>query len=63
MSSLFQVPRSMNENELRPIFSEYGQLYELLVLRDKASGNHKGFVIIQQSCFSINYHVYMNVSK
>ena len=39
----------MNENELRPIFSEYGQLYELLVLRDKASGNHKGLPLMVAS--------------
>lgn len=41
-----QVPRSMSEEELKPIFSEFGQLYELLVLRDKATGNHKGCAFV-----------------
>ena len=37
-----QVPRTMVEAELEPIFGEHGQIYELTVLRDKSSGNHKG---------------------
>lgn len=41
-----QVPRTMQEDDLKPIFSEYGQLYELLVLRDKASGTHKGCAFV-----------------
>jgi len=32
-----QVPRSMSEDDLKPLFSEHGQIYELLVLRDKAT--------------------------
>ena len=32
----------MGEDELRPVFEEFGQIYELLVLKDKVTGNHKG---------------------
>lgn len=41
-----QVPRGMMEDDLRPIFEEFGQLYELLVLRDKATGHHKGCAFV-----------------
>jgi len=41
-----QVPRGMMEDDLRPIFEEFGQLYELLVLRDKATGQHKGCAFV-----------------
>ena len=34
----------MSEDDLKEIFTEYGQIYELLVLRDKATGNHKGML-------------------
>ena len=42
IKSFIQVPRAMGEDELRPLFEEFGQIYELLVLKDKVTGNHKG---------------------
>ncbi|CAH1798529.1 unnamed protein product [Owenia fusiformis] len=37
-----QIPRSMDENDLRQMFEEYGSIYQLNVLRDKLSGQSKG---------------------
>ena len=30
-----QVPKQINEDQLRPIFQEYGEIVELAILRDK----------------------------
>ena len=37
-----QVPRSMDENDLRKMFEEFGPIYQLNVLRDKVTGQSKG---------------------
>ncbi|XP_051154675.1 CUGBP Elav-like family member 2 isoform X3 [Leptopilina boulardi] len=37
-----QVPKDMDENDLRPIFEEYGRVHQINVLRDKFSGNSRG---------------------
>ena len=37
-----QVPRSMNENDLRTMFEEFGEVFQINVLRDKISGQSKG---------------------
>ena len=37
-----QVPRSMDENDLRQMFEEFGSIYQLNVLRDKITGQSKG---------------------
>lgn len=37
-----QVPRSMDENDLRRMFEEYGRVYSINVLRDKTTGASKG---------------------
>ncbi|XP_064108734.1 CUGBP Elav-like family member 1 isoform X14 [Macrobrachium nipponense] len=37
-----QIPRSMDENDLRKMFEEYGEVYQINVLRDKVTGQSKG---------------------
>lgn len=37
-----QVPRSMDENDLRKMFEEYGRVHSINVLRDKGTGASKG---------------------
>lgn len=37
-----QIPRYMGENDLQKLFAEFGPVYQLNVLRDKATGHSKG---------------------
>lgn len=37
-----QVPRSMDEAELKTMFEEFGHVYQINVLRDKITGQSKG---------------------
>ena len=40
-----QIPRSMDENDLRKMFEEFGPIYQLNVLRDKMTSQSKGEVL------------------
>ncbi|KAJ8669815.1 hypothetical protein QAD02_001074 [Eretmocerus hayati] len=37
-----QVPKDLDENDLRTIFEEFGRVHQINVLRDKYTGSSKG---------------------
>lgn len=37
-----QIPKHMEEEDLRPVFEEFGEIFDLAVIRDKISGMHRG---------------------
>jgi len=37
-----QVPKTVEEPELRAIFEPFGAIHELVVLKDRTTGAHKG---------------------
>ncbi|OQR99335.1 CUG-BP- and ETR-3-like factor [Achlya hypogyna] len=41
-----QVPRTMEEADLRPILEAFGPLYDIVIIRDKVSGTHRGCAFV-----------------
>ncbi|KAA3681432.1 uncharacterized protein DEA37_0005104 [Paragonimus westermani] len=41
-----QIPRSMQEDDIRSIFERFGPIYDLHILRDKLTGVHKVCIIM-----------------
>lgn len=41
-----QVPKSMHEDALRPLFQPFGSLLEVAVIRDRATGSHRGCAFV-----------------
>ncbi len=44
---LGQLPYNVNEDELREIFSEYGEIASMNLVKDRFSGQSKGFGFIE----------------
>lgn len=38
----FQVPRGYTEDDLLPIFAEFGPVEEVMIIRDRVTQAHKG---------------------
>ncbi|CAH0521699.1 unnamed protein product [Peronospora belbahrii] len=41
-----QVPRTMEENDLRPVLEVFGPLEDLVIIRDKITGAHRGCAFV-----------------
>lgn len=41
-----QVPKDLDENDLRTIFEEFGRVHQINVLRDKYTGSSKGKLFV-----------------
>lgn len=41
-----QVPKSMQEQELFPIFEKYGAMEDVVIIRDKHTGQHRGCAFV-----------------
>lgn len=58
-----QVPRSMDEAQLREMFEEYGRVHTINVLRDKSTGLSKGKSNIQQKTIPNHENIFSSFRR
>ena len=46
-----QIPRTMEEDELKKMMEEYGPVYQCGIIRDRSSGQHRGKRLYVSSSF------------
>lgn len=46
---LGRVPQSMDEEGLRPVFEEFGEVREVIIIRDKTTGKHKNSAFVKMA--------------
>lgn len=54
-----QIPRHLTEEHLRPMFEQFGSIYEFSVLKDKFTGMHKGQCLLVNSASVCNLTSYI----
>jgi len=51
-----QIPRTMEEDELKQMLEEYGPIYQAGIIRDRGSGQHRGKCLYACCSLTIVYH-------
>src|SRR5699024_6760071 len=42
-----RVPQSIEEEQLKPVFQEFGEVREVIIIRDKATAKHKNSAFVK----------------
>ncbi|CDJ39281.1 hypothetical protein ETH_00001150, partial [Eimeria tenella] len=44
-----RVPQAVEEDSLKPVFEEFGEVREVIIIRDKATGKHKNSAFVKMA--------------